>query len=332
MRPLFRAHVTRRASRDIDANLDSPIVISKSSARTIIVLLTITAALAATCVILLIARDFHLSWFSFSRLRVPQTLLLEDFQRSLDRQFVERFDKFEQTGVSDWIDEHMIKPLLDDVVTKQIDVSGVELTEEQFPQRRELHRIVQECAAIMKIAPPRVYVVEAPELNAFTTNAADPIIILHSSVLSAFRDPRELRFIIGHEMGHIRCHHVKLMMLLQLVKGFLPDKIQPVFALSLLKWSREAEMSADRAGLVCCQNLNAAEQALVRLAMGADKETVGRVNVDAFLHQRERENMSTVSEISFFISQLAQTHPFVPARIADLREYAKSPQYRHIWQ
>jgi Zn-dependent protease with chaperone function len=155
---------------------------------------------------------------------------------------------------------------------------------------------------------------------------------LHGSIIRRFRDPRELRFIIGHEMGHIRCHHVKLMMLLELVKGFLPDKAQLIFTLPLLKWSREAEMSADRAGLICCQNLSAAEQALARLATGVDESTIGRVNIDVFLRQRERDNMSTVSEIAFFINQLRQSHPFIPDRITDLRLYSESPEYRHIWE
>jgi len=91
-------------------------------------------------------------------------------------------------------------------------------------------------------------------------------------------------------------------------------------------------MSADNAGLICCQNLRAAEVTLVRLALNIEKGKIGRIDVDEFLRQREAEDLSKFSEMMLLWRQLQREHPFVPDRILQLREYYQSRAYQHIWE
>ncbi len=162
--------------------------------------------------------------------------------------------------------------------------------------------------------------------------------MISSSLVRRFDDPVELRFVIGHEMGHIRARHVKWKTILGAIiesariMGPLPSEAAILPFLPLLKWSREAEMSADNAGLICCQNLRAAEVTLVRLALNIEKGKIGRIDVDEFLRQREAEDLSKFSEMMLLWRQLQREHPFVPDRILQLREYYQSRAYQHIWE
>ena len=262
----------------------------------------------------------------------PEHVLLEDFQRPLDRDVVEQIERFEKTGVSRWVDAKILRPLFDDVNTRMMDVDGIESSALVLKDGPDLSAIAQDCARILGLSTvPRVYVASRPGLNAYTTNVHDPIIVLHSSVLRRFRDPAELRFLIGHEMGHIRCRHVKLLMVLRSVVAVMPDGVREAVFLPLLKWAREAEMSADNAGLICCQDLGTAERSLVRLVADLDDLTLANVDIDAYVAQRKRD-VSDFADAVYFWRQLSSDHPFVPDRVEQMRHYAKSVNYVHLWQ
>jgi len=139
---------------------------------------------------------------------------------------------------------------------------------------------------------------------------------------------QELYFIIGHEMGHIKCTHVKWQMMLHLGQSMMPELLAKVFLLPLRKWSRECEGSCDNAGLLCCQDLGVAERALMRLHLGLADSVIGHIDVDAFLEQRESEEFSTYAEASILLNQFFRTHPFTANRIRQLRAYASSKQYK----
>lgn len=304
----------------------------------IVVTVLILAALGLGGFLWMRANQSGVNRVQGGKLHFPEVVLLEDFQRPLDRDLTEQLVAFERTGVSRFIDGKVLKPYFDDVNTRRLTVEGVELRPEQFPDRQDLHQIVEDCAKILGIPKPRVFVAERPGLNASAMNMADPVIVLSPSLLWAFRDPAELRFVIGHEMGHIKCRHVKWNAALHGVvesirdTKLVPDEAALLPFLPLFKWAREAEMSADNAGLICAQDREAAERALVRLALNLDQETTGRINVDAFLKQRDAEDLSKFSEIMLYWRQLLREHPFIADRIIELRKYEQTRQYQHLWE
>lgn len=272
------------------------------------------------------------------RLKIPEQVLLEDFQRPMDRDLTEQLIAFEQTGFSKFIDGKVLKPFLDDVHTRHLAVTGVELTQDQFPGRPDLHQAVEDCARILGLPKPRVFITDQPGRNAYTMNLVKPVIVLSSTFVWAFRDPAELRFVIGHEMGHIKCRHVKWNAVLHAIvesvrqSRLIPDEPTLLPFLPLFKWAREAEMSADNAGLICAQDRQAAERALVRLGLMLEDESVGGINVDAFLRQGEAEELSKFSEVLAYWRHLLREHPFAPERIQELRKYEKTRQYQHLWE
>lgn len=284
------------------------------------------AVLGCACVALL-----HLS--GCSPTKTPESVLLEDFQRPLDRDLTRQLESALQTRASQWIDSTLIKPYLDDVSTANLVVSAVELRAGQFPDRPELARVVADCARILQMPAPRVFVSSALDRPAIVVGIADPKIVLSSSVLRRLDNESEVRFIIGRQLGHIRARHVRWQMIIHGGIGtarrmmLVPDELALAPLLPLFKWAREAEMTADNAGLICAQDLRAAEQALLRTELDIEEN----IAVDVFLVQNELTNTSKFSETMMYWKELTRPQPFLAERVKQLRAYASSVQYRHLW-
>jgi hypothetical protein len=111
--------------------------------------------------------------------------------------------------------------------------------------------------------------------------------LLLSAALPASATPAELRFELGRQLGQIVAGQVSARTLYALVVdhdgarrlarravGPALDVVLAPIALglraALSRWHREAELTADRAGLLACDDLEAARAALLRGALGAD--------------------------------------------------------------
>ena len=287
----------------------------------------------AAALIVISATTFLVLHKPEARIVIPKCVLLADFQSPLDRDLIKPFSDFDNTEISHKLDSTVIKPLLDDTRTINITMSAVEITKEQFRDRPDLIKIIQDCAKVVGIKQPRVFVADGQGVNAHTTNVTDPTIVLNSSLLSNwYISEGELRFIIGHEMGHIKCAHVKWHTVLDIARDTLPEKIATVALFPLLKWFRESEFSADNAGLLCCQDVRTAESALIRMELGLGATTTGRINIDEYLRQREKSNFGAVAEGVQLWREVLSGHPFTPDRIRQVRIYAGSDRYRTIWE
>ena len=77
-----------------------------------------------------------------------------------------------------------------------------EVTEQQDPQ---LFAIVRDVAQLSKMPMPRVYVVDTDAPNAFATgrNPQHAVVAVTTGIRRILTD-RELRGVLGHEMGHVK--------------------------------------------------------------------------------------------------------------------------------
>ncbi|MAQ17749.1 MAG: hypothetical protein CMN30_23505 [Sandaracinus sp.] len=191
----------------------------------------------------------------------------------------------------------------------------------QLPQ---VHALAKECADVLGIAMPALYISNSPVMNAFTFGTQeDSFIVVHSKLVDHFTED-ELRFVIGHEMGHIQNGHVvylTTMLLLSQLPAILRP-LQPVVQAALRTWSRRAEITCDRAGALCCGDIGVAERTFVKMASGSTKH-YDAIDVEAYMDQLEeaRKGVGRFTEIF-------DSHPALPKRIAALRVFGESAYYR----
>ncbi len=199
---------------------------------------------------------------------------------------------------------------------------AVKVGPEQFPRG---HKLGIECAEPWGIAPPVVYIKNDPRLNAFTYGTNDDsFIVLHSALVDHFSD-QELKSVIGHECGHVHNDHVVYLTALHYLRTmagmFLPWIVAPAM-LALSGWSRRAEITCDRAGALCCNDVEVSTRALAKLALGSTK-LYEELNLEAFLDQYE-EGQAGVGKFT----EISSSHPWLPKRVKALRVFAESKLYR----
>jgi predicted Zn-dependent protease len=150
-------------------------------------------------------------------------------------------------------------------------------------------------------------------------------------------DEEELRFVVGHELGHILSGHAvyrtMLLILIQLAQriAWMPIGYLGLRGIiwGLEEWFRKSELSCDRAGLLAGQDLDAARRALMKLAGGP---YLSELNPDAFREQAHEYD--AVPDLRDSILKLLQlqgnTHPFAVVRFAELDRWATDGSYESI--
>lgn len=201
--------------------------------------------------------------------------------------------------------------------------TSVKVTAKQFP---ELYRIATECAEKLHIPVPTLYVFpEVGALNAHTFGTNEDSFIVMNGVLVDHLSTEELRFVIGHECGHIQNNHVVYMTALYYLTYsanlFVRWIVTPA-VMALQSWTRRAEITCDRAGLICTGDEAAAQAALTKLALGSSK-LAQRLDVDEYLKQL-RESQESAGRLL----ELFHSHPYLPKRVEALRLFAQTHYYQ----
>jgi Zn-dependent protease with chaperone function len=208
------------------------------------------------------------------------------------------------------------------VARSEILGTSVKVTEKQFA---EIYQLTAACARKLQIAVPTVYI--APEvgtLNAHTFGTNDDAYIVLNGVLVDHLSPAELTFVIGHECGHIQNNHAvyitALHYLMYSANLFVRWIIKPA-VLALQSWARRAEITCDRAGLICCGDIEVALRALVKLALGSQK-LADQLDIEEYLKQLA-ESQQGVGRAA----ELLHSHPYLPKRTVALQLFAETHFY-----
>ena len=203
---------------------------------------------------------------------------------------------------------------------RQLLSTSVRLSRKMAP---DIHKLSDECVERLSMdIPLELYVFNSPQFNAmcFKPEEGKLYVMFSSALLEGFT-PKELQFVMGHEFGHHIYNHHDIP-IGYLVKG--KKRPDPRLALRLFAWSRNAEISADRAGAYCAQDLQSVASALFKLASGLTGSVVN-FDLDDFLLQ--------VDDMQSFDDEPGQgapqgdwfsTHPFSPLRVKALRLFFNS--------
>jgi Zn-dependent protease with chaperone function len=212
--------------------------------------------------------------------------------------------------------------------------SSVRASEEQFP---DLYAYMRDGAYVLDLPRiPELFINQDPTVNAMTLGTDKPFIVISTGLVDLL-DAEEMRWAIGHELGHVLSgHSVYRTMLYHLINlaarlAFVPFAWLGLKAViwGLEEWFRKSELSCDRAGALAGQDVEAARRALMKLAGGS---RLAELSHDAF-HQQAHE-YDAVPDVREGLLKLLQlqgtTHPFAVVRFAELDRWASSGEYLDI--
>lgn len=222
------------------------------------------------------------------------------------------------------------KAITSQVVPRQrqmYNMSGLRVGPNQFP---EIYQMVRDCSELLGIGIPTTFITaELGVLNAFALaiEDAEPMIVLNSSIVERMT-PQELKAVIGHECGHVHNNHgiynVLANLLINGIGASIPGIRETLALVSLplrvaiQTWSRAAEVTCDRAGVLCCGEADSTISAQSKLLSGGLLSD-HQINVDALLEQYDSLRSSPVRML-----ELLNTHPAGVRRILAAKEFINS--------
>jgi len=197
--------------------------------------------------------------------------------------------------------------------------------------------IYEDCLRTLDVQMrPELFVAQTPIVNAGAVGVDEPFIVLNSGTLSLFDDD-ELRYIIGHELGHVLADHslykTMLSLLLRVSFGSLGIPVASIalfgIVAALREWDRKSELSGDRAGLLAVQDPQVAYRVQMKMAGGGK---VGEMSIEAFEAQaRDYEAGGGVLDgVVKLMNLLQRTHPFSVLRLSELKRWVESGDYQRV--
>lgn len=211
---------------------------------------------------------------------------------------------------------------------------SVRVSDEQFAH---LHAMLRDACYILDLEKvPSMYVTMDPQPNAMCIGMDAPVIVLTTGLVELL-DEEEMRAVIGHEVGHaLSGHSVYRTILLFLTNlalrvAWIPLGNLAVLAIitALREWFRKSELSADRAGLLVGQDVQASMRGLMKIAGG---NHLHEMNVDAFLKQADEYEAAgdLRDSVLKILNVLPRSHPFTTVRAAELRRWAASRDFQRL--
>ncbi|MFF7153462.1 M48 family metalloprotease [Streptomyces sp. NPDC008139] len=211
---------------------------------------------------------------------------------------------------------------------------SVRVSDEQFAH---LNAMLRDACYILDMEKvPAMYVTQDPQPNAMCIGMDEPIIVVTTGLVELL-DEEEMRAVVGHEVGHaLSGHSVYRTILLFLTSLALRVAWIPLGNLAILaivtalrEWFRKSELSADRAGLLVGQDVQASMRGLMKIAGG---NHLHEMNVDAFLKQADEFEAAgdLRDSVLKILNVLPRSHPFTTVRAAELRKWAGSRDYQRL--
>jgi len=216
--------------------------------------------------------------------------------------------------------------------------SNIKVTQDNFPY---IYGALKNACDTLSYKPVPDLFIDLGFINAMTTGVDHPIIVLTSGSIGLLSYD-ELLFVIGHEIGHIKSHHILYHQMAQIlpimaniigsatlgIGGLLSTGLQ----IALLNWQRKSEFTADRAGLLACQNINAATTAMMKIA-GAPPRYYSSLKPSDFEKQAKEFkdfDIDQFDKIVKAVSVMFADHPWTVMRGHELYKWIESGDYEKV--
>ncbi|HEY9635612.1 MAG TPA: M48 family metallopeptidase [Coleofasciculaceae cyanobacterium] len=216
-------------------------------------------------------------------------------------------------------------------------------------QYSTIYHLFRECVRDLDVHPePDLFVTQNPQVNSYSLGQEHPYVVVNTGLLDLLNEA-EIRTVLAHELGHIKCGHTILIqmgiwamnaasMLSEATFG-LGNLVSSGLIYAFYEWRRKAELSSDRAALLVTDDLNTVMQTMMKVAGGSTRYG-HECNLNEFIRQSEnyqeldQDALNQIYKLLLYSSgnESMLTHPFPVDRIRYLREWATSEEYRQIRQ
>ncbi|MBN3925431.1 M48 family metallopeptidase [Nostoc sp. NMS4] len=214
-------------------------------------------------------------------------------------------------------------------------------------QYSTIYQMFRECARDLDIYPePALFVSQNPEANSYALGQENPYIVINTGILELL-DEAEIRTVLAHELGHIKCGHTILIQMAMWAMnaasalGELTFGIGNIVTQGLIyaffEWRRKAELSSDRAALLVMDDLNPVMSTMMKLSGGSNKYA-NECSLQEFIKQSEdyqaldEDGLNQIYKFLIYNGGqgMMLSHPFPVERLHYLRAWAVSEEYQQI--
>ncbi len=212
---------------------------------------------------------------------------------------------------------------------------GINITEDGYP---ELHNLLTNVANTLgNDCTPNFSMTWGYDISMGTEGAKAPRITALSGAIDLL-DNDEIRFLLGHEIGHIMAghkpfHNVLITLYTPLMKMVPNAEIWlSVLRPLLLQWYRTSDYTADRAGLLACQDINIAFKTMIKMS-GIPKKYYDSIRPETIIKQAiefNRKNQGLAEGLIQNLSINTACAPWLVIRAAKLYQWYQSGAYTNI--
>lgn len=216
-------------------------------------------------------------------------------------------------------------------------------------QYSTIYQMFRECVRDLDIYPePALFISQNPQANSYALGQENPYIVVNTGILDLLNEA-EIRTVLAHELGHIKCGHTILIQMAmwamsaastigELTFG-LGNLVTQALIFAFFEWRRKAELSADRAALLVMDDLNTVISTMMKISGGSNKYA-HECSLQEFIQQSEKyqalDDNGLNQVYKFLMYNGAQgmmlSHPFPVDRVHYLRTWAVSEEYQQIKQ
>jgi Zn-dependent protease with chaperone function len=218
------------------------------------------------------------------------------------------YAEWDENYMGGFLDHKLTKAILrkiaDTYYGKQLDSLLDEATELTSDTHPALFEIFQYCCDSLGMnLQPKAYVTGRMRgINALSIEVKRKQIILISPKVAIMLSPEEQAFLLGHEIGHhqqgnLVCHTVNgLVENFNNASAIFGPLVLDTIEVPLKRWCRRSEFNADRAGFICCQDIQVVEQLFLKLSRHTDSSVLGEYKEIGAAHPMLRTRLEVLKE------------------------------------
>lgn len=217
-----------------------------------------------------------------------------------------------------------------------------QVTDRNFPK---LHDALVETCQILDVSPlPELYLYRGTgHISTYAIGVEKPLVGVNLEALE-WLTAEELLFTLGHEISRIKGQYLtyqQLAVVMPLLKSLISSTTLGLGGLAangievaLYNWIIMTRFTADRAGLLACQDVNVAMTSLIKLG-GLPSEYLTPELIRDFLEQARKFNvqeLDRLDQVTKIFSFMEYRFPWIVMRASELLKWMDSGMYDQYMQ